>query len=330
MRGTLLSISLAALASTGCFDNHGRGDPTPPGADAGLLPTSDAGLPPAVDYCECCGVTVEIPAGEDCELGWCDPYCLFPPPVVCDEVELRALDLICPSFVPAGQPTRIPVAIGGDGECYCGEQVLCDAQLGAEPFVLEIESSICAEGALCEACFPYIEAECELPPMETGTWTVRANGEDLFQLSVAPAGTMPEWGLECVHRRGEDRLGCGTDWPPRRVFEPTSACHPEGAYPEERVTFTVTDGCAGCGTIEGPCEVEVFDDVVRLRPSRVETQCDVDCPTVCMPMDHTCVSPPLPEGTWRVFLEDVELGTRIEVASPPGTTDEVCGEVLGG
>lgn len=324
---TLSLMILAATILAGCFDQHGRGD-----------------------TCDCCGTTVTRAEGESCAGGICDPYCAFvgdagpprtvdagppsppppPPPPGCEGGEPRALDLLCPSWIPAGRATTIPVAIGGDGQCYCGESVACEVTSVTRTGTIELSTSICSEGLLCDGCFPYVEATCELPALPEGTWAVRVNGERLFDLNVSPPDVMPEWGLACQHRRGEDTLGCGTDWPPQPVEQPTETCHPRGAYPEERVTLRVTDGCASCGTIEGPCRVDVFDDVVRLSPRRVNTNCDVDCPTICMPQEHTCVTPPLPEGTWRVFVGDVPMGTRIEVGAPPATTEEVCGAPLGG
>lgn len=296
------------------------------------------------ETCDCCGTEVRVSPGEGCFSGACDPYCGIalidaggpdagPPPGTCELAEPRPIDVMCPTYVPANEPTTIPVAIGGANECYCGETIQCEVQRTGEPFELELRANLCRDSGLCDACFPFVESTCALPALEEGRWTVRDRGETAFVFDVVPAGVMPEWGLECVSARNPDILGCGVDWPPVDPVQANRVCHLDGGGAEERVTLTVTDACGGCGTIPGPCEVEVFDDILRVRPSRVESRCDIDCPEICMPVEHTCVSPPLPAGEWRVFLGNVEIGTQVRVPGPgeePPAFEEVCGEVLGG
>lgn len=299
------------------------------------------------DTCDCCGTEVSISSGETCFSGVCDPYCGIVQEDAgaadagaadagapdCPMADPRALDVICPSLVRAGEPTTIPIAIGGDGGCYCGERIDCEVRRGDEPNTLELRANVCIDGPLCEACFPYIESTCTLPALEEGRWTVRDRGETAFTFDVVSPDVMPEWGLECVSARGEDALGCGLTWPPTEPLQASRACHPGGVFAEQRVELTVTDGCGTCGTTPGPCEVEIFDDVLRVRPSRVESMCDIGCPAVCMEVDSTCTTPPMPAGVWRVFVGDVEIGTQLFVSGPgdePPDPDEVCGELLTG
>ena len=293
--------------------------------------------------CNCCGSEVRWPRDRDCGNGACDGHCFpildagpgdaGPPRFDCLSPEARALDVICPHAVRAGAETTIPVAFGGSGECFCNQRLHCLVQRAEEPFELELRASMCSDGPICGACFPYLEATCTLPPLEEGLWTVRDQGETAFVLRVVPEDVMPEWGLACISPRAPDALGCGVAWPPIDPVLANRVCHPGGAGVDQRVALTVTDTCGSCGTMPGPCNVEVFDDVLRVRPTRVESQCDIACPDICMPVEHTCVSPPLPAGDWRVFLQDVETGTRLRVPAPgeePPSFDEVCGEAMGG
>ncbi len=319
----LLSFALVwpALLAVGCYGEHGRGR-----VDAG---PGDAGIRTS---CNCCGRLVPVTRGESCELV-CWPLCVpdagTPPPPGCEESATpRLLDQLCADAVYAGTPTTIPVAFGGEGECYCGEQVGCRAERGAEPFVLELTTELCAGELLCDGCFPFVDGGCTLPALEEGLWEVRNNGERLFTLGVSPrGGPRPEWGLSCESRGASNIHACDHTWPPRPVPAETRICHPTAASAGERVTLRVTEGCASCGTFAGPCDVEVFDDIIRVTPTLLEATCTVDCPGGgCQPQPHTCVTPPLPAGLWRVDVVGSGIRSSLEVvdAGQPVTPGELC------
>ncbi|HJK89874.1 MAG TPA: hypothetical protein RMH85_18975 [Polyangiaceae bacterium LLY-WYZ-15_(1-7)] len=277
--------------------------------------------------CDCCGTTIAVRPGESCGGGVCDPYCAAPDDAGVDsgpdagrDCSPRAATLACYSYVPEGSANRIDVRIGGEGECYCGESVGCVATLSGER-QLSLETSLCTDGFLCDACFPFVTGTCELPPVEEGVYDVLVNGDPGFRLAVGPDDVFPEWGLTC-HRMAE-RTECGVTWPPRD-YAISEACHPDVAPPERPVAIRLTDECGGCGSLSGPCRVDVFDDLVRVFPSRVEDPCAGDCPPVCMPREEVCYTPPLPAGTWRVQVDGLEAPETTIVVGSVAAPETVC------
>ena len=67
----------------------------------------------------------------------------------------------------------------------------------------------------------------------------------------------------------------------------------------DRVPIDITHDCPPCYAAAGPCEVDIFDDVIRVRPTTLDAACDITCPPVCNERVDTCLTPQLPEGTWR-------------------------------
>lgn len=317
-------VLFAALS--GCSRSHdGRSSP-----DAGR--SGDAG---EVQYCECCGTTVAIGLDEDCALGICDPFCLFPPPDGgADAGPLRCgahdIDLACDvDTVRAGAPTTISVVVGGDGSCYCGERIECRARVSG-PGTLALETGLCADGPLCEACFPFVEGTCDLPALTPGTWRVTLNGRPGFELEALEAGVAPEWGETCT-RLGDALSVCEPSWPPvPNVVD--MACAQSDVLAGTRLGIDLTDSCASACDATGPCTVSIFDDVVRVTPSTWQPSCDIACPAVCELRMETCYTPPLPAGEWRVLVEgyDAPLFTvrATDFGGDPG--EVLCGGAASG
>lgn len=314
------------LPLAGCFDTHG-GTPAPL-VDGGSVDGGSGG-----GTCDCCGTPVGIGPGETCLSGVCDPYCgiVHPdagPGPSC-AAEPASIDLACFSHVTAGRPFELPVLIGGEDGCFCGEEVTCAARVESEG-VLVLETGLCPGLAICEACNPFVAGTCALPPLDAGTWRVRVNGTDAWELEVTSPDVLPERGAQCV-RRADDGGACGNAFPPSE-YAPSRACHPSGAYVGERVPIRVVDPCGGCATVAGPCEVSVFDDVIRVHAERVSIGCDVDCPAICTEREDVCWTPPLEAGTWTVVFDglvttDDRPPTTITVAgAPPG--GEACAGAL--
>jgi hypothetical protein len=216
----------------------------------------------------------------------------------------------------AGSARDIEVLIGGEGRCYCGETIECVARRGSAPNTLLIDAGLCAEGPLCDACFPYITGSCTLPPLEAGSWHVEINGEPAFDVDVLERGIVPEWGAMCVRPAQVGEPSCGVSWPPV-AGRHDQVCHPQAVYIDSRVEIEVTNTCGTCET-GGPCFVEIFDDVIRVRPSTLYPACDIACPAVCIERTDVCVTPPLPEGTWRVEVEGIGGGSTIVSTGDPG------------
>jgi hypothetical protein len=225
----------------------------------------------------------------------------------------------------ADMPQTLEVLIGGADECYCGEAIDCVARPGDEPFTLAIDAGLCSDGALCDGCFPYVEGTCALPPLEPGTWRVDVNGHPGLELQVLEPGILPERGAECISPAIVDDPSCSIIWPPATNLH-DQVCHPQAVFTGSRAEIEVTTNCGSCGESAGPCEVEMFDDVIRVRPSTAYSGCDVDCPAICMPRTDVCTTPPLPEGTWRVLVEGtVDFETTIVSTADPGfAPDEIC------
>lgn len=299
----------AVLLLSGCFGSHGM-----TGSDTGT-PATDGGVDSAMVDTGTPPPDAAVDSGRDAGPGLeCDPHDIG---LVCDH-----------DVVTANRPSRITVKIGGLGQCFCGERVQCVARRGAEPRTLELETGLCADGPLCDGCMPFVEGTCELPPLEEGPWEVTVNGQPSFALQVIPEGVAPEWGRTCATPAVVSRE-CGILWPPVEAYA-VQVCHPAMVPAETHVAIQVDDHCAGCGDAAGPCQVTVFDDIVRVTPSKVYSGCDIDCPDMCMLRSDECVTPPIPEGTYRLIVDGIDGYESELVATPWDTTPAVeyrCGPV---
>lgn len=348
-RAIFASLALT-LAASGCFRSSSTGGDDDPRSceccgtrvevaegesclsgvcDPYCLFRPDGGAPDggATHVCSCCGTDVEVPADQPCELGVCDPYCLG---LDCEE---RALDAICGySHVVAGSRQELPVLFGSPsgGDCFCPELLQCEATI-VEDGVLELSTQICTEpGFFCEACMPFVEGSCSLPPLTEGTWKVTMDGVDAFELGVSSPDVLPEWGRSCDTPAATADEGCGVVWPPRAA-NADSVCHPASAYAMDRVPIEVTHDCPPCYAAAGPCEIDIFDDVIRVRPTTLDAACDITCPPVCNERVDTCLTPQLPEGTWRVQVAGLDgYESTIEVGELTGGPTVTCGPVTPG
>jgi hypothetical protein len=110
---------------------------------------------------------------------------------------------------------------------------------------------------------------------------------------------------------------------PSRPFDASRLCVSTQGFAEERVAIRVLDSCGGCGSVRGECRVDVFDDVVRVRPERLGVSCDIDCPAVCVEREDVCWTPPLPAGTYRVMLDGAP-DDWLSITVGEGTADDQC------
>jgi hypothetical protein len=322
-------LLISAVIAAACSSSHSMGDDA--GRPDGGPRTGDGGG----GTCDCCGVTVGISPGESCFGGVCDPYCGFVrdagtdsgTPLRCGPG--RAIDLACDvDVVRADTPTTISVLVGGRDECFCGESIECRARVSGA-FAVELETAVCSDGLLCDACYPFIEGTCALPALEAGRWRVDVNGDPGFELSVLEPGVVPERGEMCV-RRGERLDVCAPIWPavPNTA---DSACAQANVLGGTRVPIEVTETCGSACDAIGPCTVSIFDDVIRVTPSLLTPSCDIACPEVCELHTELCYTPPLPEGTWRVFLEGYDTPLFTITSSDFGGGDDMrCGGAASG
>lgn len=317
--GTTVEVGL----DESCFE--GACDPFCGRVDLG--PMTDAGPDSgATHICSCCGTDVEVPVTERCELGVCDPWCLT------GECTDQAVDALCGySHITAGVAQEIPVLFGdlaGD-DCYCGETVSCWAEVLAGG-VVDFHTEVCRDpGFDCEACNPFIEGTCSLPALTEGTWTVRNDGVDAFQLDVISPDVLPEWGPTCQSRAHSTADGCGTLWPPSAA-RPDMLCHAQSATIGERIALEITHGCPPCNAPAGPCEVEITHDVILVKTSTLDPACDIACPPFCEERTDTCLTPPLPEGAWQVRVDGLDDYESTLVVGATGSPGVICGPVTPG
>lgn len=315
----LLSL-VPALFLAACFGSHGMDDgpsDDAPRIDAGTRP-ADGGPRPGWDGGH------RPDAGPVWDGGRSD----------CDG---RRADVSCGTApYPSGVPFELPVSIGGDGDCYCGETVSCAVSVRpgpmGEPVDIELSTAVCHGGALCDACFPYIEGACAIPALPGGRYPVWIDGERAFDLHVEEGDFVGE--QQCTTSAEPDPLGCGpVSWPPDR-YEVGEVCHPGSISPGPRATIRVVDQCASCGQQPGPCTVTLdesgFAPVLRVDATRTYSACDVDCPDVCMRMEQRCAVPAgLPYGRYQVLVNGRSFGTWLEITDTP-TFEEVCAGAVGG
>ena len=142
---------------------------------------------------------------------------------------------------------------------------------------------------------------------------------------------MPRWRVRALLRRAGLGSG-GPDGGGTHICSwPATVCHAQAAYARERVPIEVTHDGPPCEGAAGPCEVDIFDDVIRVRTTTLEPDCDITCPPVCIERTDTCLTPELPEGSWRVIvdgIEDYESTIVVGDIGPlPGVT---CGRTMAG
>jgi hypothetical protein len=312
-RWTLVSAALM----TGCFAAHRD-------ADDG---TSDDDLRPPPPIARDAG-----PALSDAGPGRADAGRTDAGPPIPPGCFLQPLDVACPTAPIGVVGHTIEVAFGGEGECFCGETVGCVASLrhdsrGALEGI-DLNTYLCVGGALCDACFPFVEGTCELPPLPEGDHTVWIDGERAFEVATLAAPHEPP-PPRCLAVGDLAPHECSTPrWPPVDVPSLGVACHMNTILPEQRLTIDVREDCASCYERAGPCEVVVNDDTLFVHPTKVvpDVICDDGlCPEVCMPLEHTCVTPRLAEGDYQVVVDGTPT-TRVSVGGL-GFFEPVCGTI---
>ncbi len=304
----VLTVALASLA--GCYRSHAAGF-----------------------ECDCCGIAFIISDPASCTAAACAPICAAvgdggvpardaarrdsPLPADCGA---RPLDLMCFDHVRAGTPTNVTITLAPGEECFCDQALSCEVSVlsGGQ---LSLTTALCPEVPICRACSGPPVATCTLPPLPEGTWEVLVNGERALDLPVTPTDVFPERADVCVRRAIVD--GCGAIWEPTS-FEVGRACHDDVVSPGTTVPIRVYDACGGCWQ-RGPCDVTVFDDIIRVRATRMPYSCDIACPPVCNPDEHVCLTPPLAPGRYRVVIDGlaVDESTTLNVMAG-GDGEETC------
>jgi len=307
----LFAVLVASVALGGCYRSHAAGF-----------------------ECDCCGVSFILSDPAMCTPLACAPICAAvgdggvvrrdagrtdtPLPMDCGA---RPLDILCFDHIRADTPTDVTISLGLDaGECFCVQELTCEVSI-LSPGQLQLNTALCPEVPICRACEGPPAVTCRLPPLTAGPWAVFVNEERALDITVTPIDVFPERADVCIRRSVVD--SCGAIWEPQ-TFEVGRACHDETVQPGVSIPIRVYDACGGCWQ-RGPCEVTVFDDIIRVRATRMPNSCDIACPPVCQPDEHVCLTPPLAPGSYRVLIDGlaVDENTTIEVA-PGASGEETC------
>jgi hypothetical protein len=295
------------VAGCSCGETHLRDD-------AGL--GADTGGPS--DYlCECCpGVTRLAASAAGCPAA-CAGLCEGADgggivPDAGSSCGPRAAEVVCFDHVSAGREGHLEVLFDPAGEgCFCDQAITCEEERVGASTVLGLQTALCPELPICFACGPSPVASCTIALRGEGSTRVRINGEDAFDLNVAPADVMPERADVCVRTAQVD--SCGAIWAPETLSS-DRACHLDAVSTGTRVPIRVEDACGGCEQI-GPCTVVVLDDLITVTPTRMPNTCEIACPPVCAHTEHLCVTPPLADGVYTVLVR----GLTVTDDGPPST-----------
>lgn len=299
--GPFLLATLVLSSIAGCYRSHAAGF-----------------------ECDCCGVSFIISDPAMCTAAACAPICAAvgdggvvtprdagrPDSSLPIDCGLRPLDILCFDHVRAGTPTDVTIALGLDEGCFCDQDLTCEVSI-LSPGRLHLSTALCPEIPICRACEGTPVATCRLPALTEGPWAVYVNDERALDLAVTPADVFPERADVCIRRSVVD--SCGAIWEPQ-AFEVGRACHPEAAQPGVSVPIHIYDACGGCWQ-RGPCNVTVFDDIIRVSATRMPNSCDIACPPFCNPDEHVCLTPPLAPGSYRVIVEGLptDENTTIDI-----------------
>jgi hypothetical protein len=303
----LRTLASVVLLAAGCYEAHqlegtDGADAARPDAgidagrpDAGL---PDAGLPDAV-----------LP---DAALPPC-PGAYVPARAT------RLCALTPTGTIPAGEPTAIPVAIGG---CFCQEIFACRGEVIA-PRVLELSTLICPDEDGCKECGSFLETRCEVPPLAAGEWEIRIEGTPAAQVVVAPRMTADPARPICWNvAPPDDRCS----WPPATApVAGVRVCHRDLADVGSQPAFTLDLPCPDCSFGPGGCEVQLERNALHVRP--LARGCPVDeCEPGCRPVQAFCHPPPLAAGDYEVRFEGSMTRSLLRVRDivPGEPTTELC------
>jgi len=303
-QGVLTSL---LVVTTGCYDMHGMG--------------SDAGAPLDAGR-------MTVPT--DGELGWDSAWpgpgdagrdVLTIPPR-CPEVRADATCL--ESFaIQANAPFVLPFQFDG---CGCCIETECEVRADEATRTIALTTHLCPDPCDCDACITPTGG-CSVPALtELGQWTVEVNGTVAFAIGVVdlsdPIHTPPPPG--CATYAEVDECGGAT---PDLTTGPVrgSVCRAGSSSGDLRQVLRLTDPCWGCGDLDSSCAAIVAprltDDLppggdITLTARRYGTNCDVDCPGVCIEHTRECDLPPLVAGEYYRVIVDGEVALSFVEGEP--------------
>lgn len=327
-----LPVALAALLSlsVACSESADRADdaggpavdssapppipptpPTPPGPPPPTPPTPPPPAPP--------------PPPPSVDAG--PPPVDAGPPLTCPPQ--RAQFTCLESFaVRPGRAFDLPVSFD---VCHCCSEAQCAVAIDPGSRQIHLTTALCPDPCDCDGCSGSPTAACSVPPLDRGIWQVLVQGEHAFELPVDDEAGLVAPPAACVAYPGVDT--CGDADPRSATSHPIAeVCLETGrrfGSPWLDTAIRVVEDCRGCGDIEGACTVTLdprfTDDLppggeLRLSSTRYWTNCDVDCPGVCIAHERRCPVPALEPGHYyRVWVDGEPL-----ISFTAGESEDVC------
>lgn len=301
-------LLVCGLFVGGCYEMHGTG--------------SDAGLP--ID-----ARLTTTPADGSLLLDTAVP----PPDVGLDGLTIvphcpavRADATCLESFaIEAYRPFLLPFQFDG---CACCAETECFAHADEASRTISLTTHLCPDPCDCDACNTPT-GSCSVPALtELGQWTVEVNGTAAFTIGVVdasdPIHTPAPPG--CATYAEIDECGGAT---PDFTTGPVrgSVCRAT-ARGDLREVLRLTDPCWSCGELDSSCTAiltpRLTDDLppggdITLTARRYTTNCDVDCPGVCLEHTRDCDLPPLVPGDYYRVLVDGEVALSFVEGEPSAT-----------
>ena len=279
------AVLVALVLLPGCYELHGRAgelDAGPPArADGGPLPV-DAAVPPS-----------DAPIATRCPLVRADATCM----------ESFAIE--------AGRPFELPFQYDG---CGCCVETSCDSVLDVGSRTLRLSTGLCPDPCDCDACITP-RGSCSVPAIPStalGQWTVEVNGVVAFAIGVVESAdpTMVPAPPGCATYAEVDSCGATPDLTTGPIRGDICV---DRLQRDERQVLRVHNPCWRCQQLDSACSVIVATRLtadfppggdITLHARDYSTNCDIDCPGVCIEHIRECDLPPLEPGSfYRVFVD---------------------------
>jgi hypothetical protein len=278
----------AALLLPACFLSHTPEDDAPLG-DAGRR---DAGAEP--------------------DAAWPHPTPVRPDAGVCELPSGLPFAHTATSSCTSG-PSAISVRLEG---CFCEPRARCSARVDEPPGidglrVVWIETELCENPDIdCDGCVPFVDVECELPPLEPRAWQVYVNGRYAFRMPEPvedPIVTARCWAFaEPVVPAATDELFCSAPGADQAL---ASACFTERVAANRSAELRVTSACTTCPNVASDCEVTLSGGTLSVVARDLECSCPAcRCSRACGLLERRCRTPALPEGTYEVAIDGLPAG----------------------
>jgi hypothetical protein len=242
-------------------------------------------------------------------------------------------------FSPASQATSACTSAGRttldvriEG-CFCKPFATCESLVDEPPGLdgaraLLIETELCDHPDIdCDACVPFIDVECEVPPLEPRERNVYVNGHYAFRLPLPE--TDPDefdrcWTFAAPHVPSEapSSLSCHAPGP---ESSPGRVCYPQLTAADQGALIAVTSSCSRCFSEPSDCQVTVAGGRIEVVARDLDCTCAPcgPCPSECTELERTCRTPPLPEGSYELDVEGIATETITATHEPFGGFD-VC------